>query len=108
MFPIARLVFASLARSWNAHSGRPLPPAVEQELLAAVHEQAHAVATVTSPVVLGRYFVNGFVGNCKYGLGGRSSQEARRALNLLARYAFFSGVGLKRTMGMGQVIGEPI
>ncbi len=107
LFPVARLVFTSLARSWNAHSGRPLPAAVEQDLLSRVHEQAHAVAT-PPPTVLGRYFVNGFVGDCEYGLGGNASIEARRALNLLTRYAFFCGVGLKRTMGMGQVIGEPI
>lgn len=105
LFPIARLVFTSLARSWKEHSGLPL--AGEVELLERVHEQAHAVAT-PPPTVLGRYFINGFVGDCEYGLGRKTSIEARRALHLLTRYAFFSGVGLKTTMGMGQVIGEDV
>lgn len=106
LFPHAKLVFTSLMKSWNTHSGCPVPPEIERELIGAVREEAHAVRTA-GPVSFGRFFLNGFVGDCEYSLGAKASVEAQRTLHVLTRYAFFSGVGLKTTMGMGQVIGEP-
>ncbi|MBI3490961.1 MAG: CRISPR system precrRNA processing endoribonuclease RAMP protein Cas6 [Acidobacteria bacterium] len=52
--------------------------------------------------------MRGFIGTCEYSVGPRAPEDVSRALHLLADFAFFCGVGLKTTMGMGQVLGEPI
>ena len=44
-----------------------------------------------------------FVGSCEYSVGRRGSADHRRFLRLLAEFAFYAGVGLRTTMGMGQV-----
>jgi CRISPR-associated endoribonuclease Cas6 len=43
------------------------------------------------------------VGRVTYHLKDRQNWEMHRQLNLLADFAFYSGVGAKTAMGMGQV-----
>jgi CRISPR-associated endoribonuclease Cas6 len=43
----------------------------------------------------------GFVGQVTYGLMAEN-EAARCQLNALADFAFYAGVGIKTTMGMGQ------
>jgi len=50
--------------------------------------------------------LKGFVGDCEYSCGPRAADQSRRLLHLLSEFSFFAGVGLERTMGMGQVVGE--
>jgi CRISPR/Cas system CMR-associated protein Cmr1 (group 7 of RAMP superfamily) len=59
-------------------------------------------------IPFGNHFRVGFLGRCDYALPPDASVDALRALRLLTAYAFFSGVGVKTTMGMGQVVGELI
>jgi CRISPR-associated endoribonuclease Cas6 len=106
LFPVPRLVFTYLARAWNAHSGRTIAPDILEELLDRLREVGHGIRTA-GPVSFGRYFLNGFVGECDYEVGASAREEIRHTLGVLTRFAFFSGVGLKTTMGMGQVVGEP-
>lgn len=107
LFPLPHLVFTNLLRRWNAHSGHALEMRVQELLLRLVREEAHEIRS-TPPQQFGRYFVRGFIGTCEYSVGPRAPDDVSRALRLLADFAFFSGVGLKTTMGMGQVLGEPI
>lgn len=48
------------------------------------------------------YSIKGFTGECEFWLGDLGVQERREAM-ALARFAFYSGVGYKTTMGLGQV-----
>jgi CRISPR-associated endoribonuclease Cas6 len=43
----------------------------------------------------------GFTGRVTYGLMA-ADEAARCQLNALAKFAFYAGVGIKTTMGMGQ------
>jgi len=103
VLPEPGLVFDSLARSWNGLA----PPALymDRDALKAyvgehvVVKRLHGLETQMlrfsrSPQV-------GFVGQVTYGLMA-DNDAARRQLNMLADFAFYAGVGMKRTMGMGQ------
>lgn len=48
------------------------------------------------------YSIKGFTGECEFWLGELSTQEKRDVM-ALAQFAFYSGVGYKATMGLGQV-----
>lgn len=107
LFPLPNLVFEYLVRKWDEHSGRPpVRDSAGRELLESLRVLSHDVHTA-GPVSFGTYFLNGFIGRCEYGLAANASPDARHLLLVLTRFAFFCGVGLKTTMGMGQAVGEP-
>lgn len=107
LFPVASLVFRSLLKTWNENVTPVIGVQAVAELLQAVQEESHDLHTVP-PLRFQSHQLKGFVGVCEYSCGAKSSEESRRLLHLLADFAFFAGVGLKRTMGMGQVIGESV
>lgn len=98
------LVFRSLWKKWNTFTLPEL--ALDETLLEYVAEN----------VVVKRYQLEtkmqhfsrspqvGFLGHVTYKLMGRGegADLLRRLLNLLADFAFYSGVGYKTTQGMGQ------
>ena len=102
--PEPTLVFRSLMKRWNAFALPEL--SLDKALLEYVEEN----------VVVKRYRLKtrmqrfsrspqvGFVGPVTFKLMGRTEtgDSFRRQLNLLADYAFYSGIGYKTTMGMGQ------
>jgi len=51
----------------------------------------------------GNYRQIGFVGHCTLGMPRRPVADVLRGMHLLCETAFFTGVGYKTTMGMGQV-----
>jgi len=105
LFPRADLAFESLLRIWNKNVTQRIDDGLRRALLEVVQEEAHELRTVP-PVRFDRHRLKGFVGFCEYSCGQNPSDDARRLISLMADFAYFSGVGLKRTMGMGQVIGE--
>jgi CRISPR-associated endoribonuclease Cas6 len=50
----------------------------------------------------GNYRQIGFVGPCTLGMPRRQVADVLRGMQLLCDTAFFTGVGYKTTMGMGQ------
>ncbi|HET89957.1 MAG TPA: CRISPR-associated endoribonuclease Cas6 [Chloroflexi bacterium] len=103
VLPEPALVFDSLARSWNDLA--PPPLCVEREGLWAYVEE-HAVVkrmdgVSTQMLRFSRSPQVGFVGRVTYGLMA-DNEAARCQLNALADFAFYTGVGMKTTMGMGQ------
>lgn len=98
--PLPELVFGSLLKKWNTFS----PLRFSSGLLALFRERL-AVSEVhnlnTQMLDFGRYKEKGFVGQVAYEALGPWSDEELRALNALADFAFYSGVGYKTTMGMG-------
>ncbi len=100
MFPRTVSVFGSLQRTWKAFA--PLP--LSEGLLDFV-EQRVAVSRYdlsTRVISAGHYKLLGFVGECTYRILDDASPFASE-LNMLADFALFSGVGMKKGQGMGQV-----
>jgi hypothetical protein len=107
LFPIARLVFASLAEKWTKYAPEALKimPETQRTFLDLVREEVHAIHTVR-PLNYNKFQVKGFVGYCVYSAGHKAPEEMRHMLRALAYFAFYGGVGLKTTSGMGLTICE--
>ena len=104
LFPEPALVFRSLGKRWNAHAGERF--VIDEGLLDELCEllRVERYALETRDVRLGsRLESRGCVGSCEYSVGHRAPREHRQLLRLLGEFAFFAGVGLRTTMGMGQV-----
>lgn len=102
LLPVSDLVFRSLAKTWNENAGMNIDGDAVADLLTSVQEEAVDVRT-TPPLSFQTHRLKGFVGECEYSCGSKASERSKRLLHLLADFSFYSGVGLKRTMGMGQV-----
>jgi CRISPR-associated endoribonuclease Cas6 len=110
LFPDPERVFLRLARVWNAWAPPDLAldlPAL-RDFVAACVVPAH-YALETRVLHFDRHTQVGFVGRCHYALfppADPSSVGAEltpaQAVQLLARFAFYAGIGQKTTMGMGQ------
>lgn len=97
--PLPGLVFGSLADRWNAIS-----PITVSEEVRRYAEECMAISqcqlkTRTVDIAGGKQV--GFVGSCSY-VALRHDAYWLRVINLLAEFAFYSGVGYKTTMGFGQ------
>jgi len=101
--PQPEIVFGSLARSWNNLAPPPLQ--VERRSLLAYLKEHVVVKRMenvnTHMFKFSRSMQVGFVGHVTYGLM-EDNEPARCQLNALADFAFYAGVGMKTTMGMGQ------
>jgi CRISPR-associated endoribonuclease Cas6 len=101
-FPSPAMLFGSLAAAWNEH----LPMSLDKQAIRAYAEETVVVGLYRLESRMFRYWGQpqiGATGVITYLLQDRQNQELGRALNLLADFAFYSGVGYKTTMGMGQV-----
>jgi CRISPR-associated endoribonuclease Cas6 len=101
-FPTPALLFGSLAAAWNRISPQPLDKAA----LRAYAEETVVVGLYRMASRMVRYWGQpqiGAAGTVTYLLKDRRHHDMIRALNTLADFAFYSGVGYKTTMGMGQV-----
>lgn len=98
--PLPRLVFGGLLRKWNAFS--PFPLGISPQELERKVALAEACIR-TKAFYDGRSRIVGFVGRARFRVLRGSSPELLRAVNVLARFAFFAGVGRKTTHGMGLV-----
>ncbi len=111
LFPDPERVFDRLAKVWNTFAPDDL--ALDHVALHAYATECMAVARFTIEtrfMRFDRHHQIGFVGSCVYDLfepaadavthpNGLTSPQAVR---LLARFAFFAGIGQKTAMGMGQ------
>lgn len=103
VLPQPVLVFGSLIRSWNDLAPPPLQ--VDRDALMAYVEEHVVVKRLRGLETRMLRFRSapqvGFVGSVTYGLMAEN-EAARCQLSALADFAFYAGVGLKTTMGMGQ------
>lgn len=94
-FPLPELVFGSLHRRWNAFTPEEYKfPDIEWMGLVSAYELKTQALKMESGAEIG---AQGWV---KYRF--KDDKQAKIA-NILANLAFFSGVGRKTSMGMGQV-----
>jgi len=93
-FPLPELVFGSLLRRWNAFAPEELNfPAVEWEGLVSAYELKTYALKMEGGSEIG---TQGWV---RYRF---PNAEQAKLATVLAHFAFFSGVGRKTSMGMGQ------
>ena len=103
--PLPVQTFLSLANRWNAFSNQPIEVAfgewLEQNVSISSYELKSELiwleGSPTGPKLVG------FRGWCEY-VSFSSDEEWNYLLDLLARFAFFSGIGYKTTWGFGQAL----
>lgn len=109
--PVPRLVFQGLYDKWQHFC--PEQP-LKEDLLDFVDRHIFPAKyhLVTDLIDYGKNALySGFVGCCTFGLRRqivKAYPDHARQVDLLARFAFFAGVGQKTTMGMGQCITDEI
>ncbi len=98
--PVPRLVFGGLLRKWDAFSPHPLGITREEleRKVALADARIHTRAFYD-----GRSHIVGFVGRARFRVLRGASTELLRAVNTLAQFSFYAGVGRKTTHGMGLV-----
>ncbi len=98
--PLPELVFGSLLARWNAFAPLALPDELRryaQECLAVSRYRLQ-----TQALKFGQATSVGFTGACQYTALVWDAYWLR-AVSLLSAYAFYSGVGVRTAVGMGQV-----
>lgn len=97
--PVA--VFGELAGYWDRLTGSDTQAAIRQAAADSVVVARHDIRTHMYQYRNSKQI--GFAGNVEFKLLDREYDDLTRHLNRLADLAFFTGLGLKTTMGMGQV-----
>jgi CRISPR-associated endoribonuclease Cas6 len=100
IMPKPERVFGSLFNTWQSFSPVPFAPELAGELALM---QVSEYELRTELVHFSRYKVIGFKGHVTYTCPRSMHVSVRRAVNTLADFAVFAGVGYKTTMGLGQV-----
>ena len=114
LLPLPRYVFPWLARRWRELAPSELTDVIQREQIERYIDEDGIVidehALQTHRVQFNRHPQRGFLGTCTYKLCGPDETDilpgqltTRQQLVLLSRLAFYTGVGYKTTMGMGQI-----
>lgn len=98
ILPIPESVFGSLLYKWEAANGPEL--SLESSDLADIDLNRYDIKSRLERFK--SYVIKGFTGNCQFRLENLD-KEKRREVLALARFGFYSGIGYKTTMGLGQV-----
>lgn len=124
LFPLPHLVFFSLAEKWQLYAPAPFSAEIKNFLdeMTAWTQRAENVSpgevwTLLDKVVnvsgytlktqildFRNYRRIGFTGFTEFQMQPPVPETWRRLLNVLADFAFYAGVGLQTTMGMGQTV----
>lgn len=100
LFPLPRLIWQSANRAWSEVSRVDFGDDIHLLADGCVHASRFDLSTHILHFDRSRQL--GVVGSCEYMLA-TDDHDLRRALHLLARFCEYAGLGMKTTMGMGQV-----
>jgi CRISPR-associated endoribonuclease Cas6 len=108
--PLPALVYGGLIHTWNTFSPLPLPVSLDGFAGRYVGVARHKIATRMVQFGQSERHV-GFTGTVCFAMApqeetGLTPDEYRQrvqALDLLTRFAFYAGIGLRTAVGMGQV-----
>ncbi|BCL80536.1 hypothetical protein ccbrp13_30010 [Ktedonobacteria bacterium brp13] len=114
MFPLPQFIFSNLLRRWEDIAPPELTPLIQKERIEQYLQEDGIIVMdydlTAHHVHFTTHMQRGFVGSCTYQLrrhNERSDAEAplsiQQQLYFLAQMAFYSGVGYKTAMGLGQV-----
>lgn len=99
-FPLPELVFGSLLDRWNAFAPLTLPDEVRRFAAELVAVSRYELRSVREPARNGAFQV-GALGECSY-TALRRDRHWVTCLEMLARFAFYSGIGAATTRGYGR------
>lgn len=113
MFPLPDLVFQNLLRRWEDIAPPTLIDLVEKESLERYLQEDGVIVVDHTIKAHHVHFTTheqrGFLGTCTYQLRGANEKSSANAaltlgqqIYLLAQLAFYTGIGYKTTMGLGQ------
>ncbi|MFQ6083041.1 MAG: CRISPR-associated endoribonuclease Cas6 [Candidatus Aminicenantia bacterium] len=102
LFPLPELVFSSLLKKWDAFSGKKLLSEIAEIEKEFGKIRVTRFRLKTELLNFSKYKIIGFIGKVVYELPETIDKEIKKIINALADFAFYSGVGYKTTMGMGQ------
>ncbi len=102
VLPDPPLIFGELAGYWDRLAGDETQAAVREFAAGHVVVARHDIATHAFDFGGGRVQI-GFTGRVTFELLNRDDPDMARHLHRLADLAFYTGIGYKTTMGMGQV-----
>jgi CRISPR-associated endoribonuclease Cas6 len=105
ILPKPERVFGSLLAAWQSFAPMPFDLALA-EIFPLIRVSAYELRTEL--IHFARYKVIGFKGQVTYTYPREVDATTRQALNALADFAFFAGVGYKTTMGFGQTLRQPV
>ena len=105
ILPKPERVFGSLLAAWQSFAPVPFDLALA-EIFPLIRVSAYELRTEL--IHFARYKVIGFKGQVTYTYPREVDATTRQALNALADFAFFAGVGYKTTMGLGQTLRQPV
>lgn len=100
VFPEAGLVFSSLLNRWNTFSDRKI---AEDCINLFPSIKVSRYNLTTELINFSKYKMLGFTGRVEYEMPKGAPDTFLREMNALASFATYSGVGVKTSMGMGQV-----
>lgn len=114
LLPFPQYVFPWLAKRWQELAPPELAGIIQPERIERyINDDGIVIedhALQTHRVQFNRHPQRGFLGSCIYSLRGPDEASIppdqlsiRRQMILLSRLAFYTGVGYKTTMGMGQL-----
>src|SRR5262249_7886296 len=110
--PLPELVYGSLIRAWDSFSPLKLPVQLQDFLALSVAIARHRIATQIFTLSRNEKHV-GFTGSAEYVVllakGGLSEDVFRQyvqSIALLTDFAFYTGVGIRTAVGMGQLRAE--
>jgi CRISPR-associated endoribonuclease Cas6 len=98
--PMPNLAFGSLVERWNAFSSITLDPDIRRFALEQVGISRYSLESRPMPQKNGALRIGG-IGQATY-VALENEEYALGALNVLADFALYSGVGVQTTTGMGQ------
>jgi CRISPR-associated endoribonuclease Cas6 len=99
-FPLPELVFGSLLERWNCFAPLPLPDEARDFVSGAVAVSAYDLHSVRAQTKNNAPQI-GALGRCTY-TATRPDPYGVPCLDVLARFAFYSGVGAGTTRGFGR------
>jgi CRISPR-associated endoribonuclease Cas6 len=113
MFPLPQFIFSNLLRRWEDIAPPELAPLIQKEQIEQYLQEDGIIvldyALNAHHVTFTTHLQRGFVGSCTYQLRGSANENAseasltiRQQIFLLAHLAFYSGIGYKTAMGLGQ------
>jgi CRISPR-associated endoribonuclease Cas6 len=113
MVPLPELVFLNLLRRWEDIAPPALLGLLEKERLERYLQEDGVIIVdynlKAHHVHLTTHEQRGFIGTCTYQLRGHdekpgadTSLTLRQQIYLLAQLAFYTGIGYKTSMGLGQ------
>jgi CRISPR-associated endoribonuclease Cas6 len=114
LLPLPQFVFQGLVRRWQELAPPELVGLVQSELIEQYIENDGIIisdyALRPHHVCFANHLQRGFVGRCVYDVRGPDEKvreegalTVRQQILLLARLAFYCGIGYKTAMGLGQV-----